>query len=316
MRIISLLQKWRSLYKQVKYERKANNLSFLKQIVEANSNLTAITINKEELVLNLKNGLKFSWDPSKPNSCLGLAEQSNYETLELEIIKKIMTPKATVFDIGANFGYFSNSMQHFCDDIKIYSFEPIKSAFSLLERNLALNGFDKISTYNFGFSDQNKEVIFYVPDQLGTAWASMGTGVAKHLTYKLREELGKVERLSDFVERVAIEQVDFIKCDVEGAEKLVVLGAREVLLTHKPNLMLEIGDKWSASFGYKRQELIDLLIDEFGYCCFGIWNNKVIGIANGSEALSYSENELYNYFFIHPFREASLTILKELTLEH
>jgi hypothetical protein len=66
---------------------------------------------------------------------------------------------------------------------------------------------------------------------------------------------------------VGLNRLDFIKIDVEGAEKLVIDGGINTIKSLKPIIYCELLRKWSAKFGYHPQDVVKLLA-EIGYKCF------------------------------------------------
>lgn len=309
MEIIHLLRKIKWTLLRFNNRRRYSRVSGLRRLLKSHSNLHAILVAQEGFVLSLKNGTKFEWNIDKPSSYL-IALDENYEKLEQTIIQSILSDKDVVFDIGANFGYFSVWMKKAVPSIHLHSFEPIKDTYATLLRNLDLNELDSVISCNFGFSNENKEVIFHIPEYLGDAWASMGTGVSKVYNYRLNKQLAQVQRLDDYVEQNNIQHLDFIKCDVEGAEKLVMAGGFDTLKRDFPTLMLEIGNMWTASFGYNREGLINWLMNEFEYHCFGVMGKHVIELTVSTEVENYDEQKMYNYFFVHSSKPVVLEKLK------
>ncbi|NIN35661.1 MAG: hypothetical protein GTO60_11480, partial [Gammaproteobacteria bacterium] len=61
--------------------------------------------------------------------------------------------------------------------------------------------------------------------------------------------------------------IDFIKADIEGAELLMLKGAKETLKRYHPILMLEIQSHSTKLFGYKPEDVFDFL-HEIGYAGF------------------------------------------------
>jgi hypothetical protein len=65
--------------------------------------------------------------------------------------------------------------------------------------------------------------------------------------------------LDAFCAREAIERVDFIKADVEGAELKVLRGGMRALERHRPTLQLEIQEPHIAKYGHHPDDLVSLL---------------------------------------------------------
>lgn len=308
MEVIHLLRKWRSAIIAYKNIKKYEKVAAFRELFKKHQNLEAIVIKRNGLILELANHIKFEWDIKKPNSYI-LAIDENYEALERAIIKKIIANDDTVFDIGANFGYFTILMKKNAPSINLYSFEPIKDTYATLLRNLNHNEFTAVKAYNFGFSNENANVTFYIPEQLGDAWASLREGVSSVYNYKLRQELAKVCKLDDFVNENNIARIDFIKCDVEGAEKLVIEGGMDTIKRDLPTLMLEIGNMWTAAFGYNREMLISLMMEDLKYRCFGILEQQIIELKLPEEVNQHPEEKMYNCFFVHSSRPNVMKIL-------
>jgi hypothetical protein len=63
-------------------------------------------------------------------------------------------------------------------------------------------------------------------------------------------------RLDDYIETNHVSRLDFVKVDVEGAERLVINGFLKGLARFQPILALEVSAAWSQDFGYLPTELL------------------------------------------------------------
>jgi FkbM family methyltransferase len=202
---------------------------------------------------------------SAPLECLNFG---GYEEKELQTILKIVPKNGNFLDIGANIGWHSIIIAKFCKKLKVHSFEPIKKTYTCLQKNIKYNFLKNIKAYNFGFYNKNKKILFYsYPEGSGNSSIS---NLSKQKNVILQKCNVKV--LDDFINKKKI-KVDFIKCDVEGAELFVFLGAKKVLLEHKPIIFCEMLRKWCKKFKYHPNEII-LLFEKYGYRCFYINNSN------------------------------------------
>jgi FkbM family methyltransferase len=218
----------------------------------------------------------------------------SYEKTDAEIMIRLVEPGFSIFDIGANIGWYALSFARACDMLQVFAFEPIPETYSYLKKNIEINHADRVHPYNFGFSDQPGKVMFYFhPDSADNASAADLSG---------RDDVQYIEcqvrTVDEFVAETGL-RVDFIKCDVEGAELLVFKGAAETIKQYHPVIFAEMLRKWSAKFNYHPNEIIKFLSD-LGYKCFTA-KGKVL-----EEFFLMDERTLEtNFFFLHTVKHAS-----------
>ena len=166
---------------------------------------------------------------------------ANYPELHFDAFKKIK--KGNIIDIGANIGsfslkvarYFKNNKSNF----KVYSFEPYKKIFNILNKNLLLNKEIKenIKLENIAISnkDNQKYLISIVKNNLG----------ANNLKKikKMNSDVANSISLDSYVFNSKIKNISFIKIDVEGMEIDVLEGAKKVLKKFSPSMFIEINEK-------------------------------------------------------------------------
>jgi len=226
----------------------------------------------------------------------------DYETVDSSMIMRLVSPTDTVIDIGANMGWYSINIAKTFPSSRVHAFEPIPKTFSFLKSNIELNRLQNVIAHHFGLSSEKKDLIFYYYPEGGV------NASAANLSERADAEkiTCHVERLDDFVYANGL-KVDFIKCDVEGAELFAFQGAVETLKRDNPIVFTEMLRKWSAKFNYHPNEIIALL-DAIGYRCFTARDGALV------EFLSMDEATLEtNFFFLHKERHERQIGLLELT---
>lgn len=195
---------------------------------------------------------------------------------------------STIFDVGANIGWYALNFAKIPNVKKIYAFEPIPYTYNFLKKHLQINNARKVFAFNFGFSDTVEKKTFYWTQKEGVS-ASMKNIRRRSKIDKVK---CKVTTMDKFMENRG-KSIDLIKCDVEGAELFVFKGAMKMLKQCKPIIFTEMLRKWSKKFGYCPDDIINLL-SGLGYRCYGYVNNKI-------KKINYVGPELKttNFFFFH-----------------
>lgn len=211
-----------------------------------------------------------------------------YERVDSEIIFGLIEPGFNVFDIGANIGWYSLNIAKLHSSTKVWSFEPIPTTFLSLKRNVEINEVSNIQLHNFGFSNEEKNLKFYLQPEASVSASSANITGSNNII----EIVCNVKRLDDFIVETGL-KMDFIKCDVEGAELFVYQGGIEAIKRDKPIIFTEMLRKWSAKFNYHPNQIINLLIG-MGYRCFTASVNHL------TEIFAIGENTVEtNFFFLH-----------------
>lgn len=140
-------------------------------------------------------------------------------------------PGDAVIDAGAWIGDFSAYAA--AVGATAYAFEPTPDLFALLGRTAALNTPGAIVPVQMGLGDSEGELTFYV-----AADARHSEGNRFIPSPKLEPITARITTLDAFVRERGLERVDFIKADIEGFERNMLVGARETLRRFAPRLAL------------------------------------------------------------------------------
>ena len=201
----------------------------------------------------------------------------SYEESEISMCLSLIKPGFTIFDVGANIGWFSLIISKNIPNVSLHSFEPIPATFDNLNRNITLNGgFPIIKTYNLGFYSEDTNLkLFYDSECSGR------TSAANLAEIDVSEVTCSFKKMDSFIREMNIQQLEFVKCDVEGAEYFVYQGGIETL-----------------RFNYHPNDIINLL-SKIGYLCFVIRENKL------EQFILMDENTLEtNFIFLHEKKHA------------
>ena len=135
-----------------------------------------------------------------------------------------------IFDAGANVGRYTLKVISSLKgrtDARIYCFEPSKYTFKILANNLS--NYKNVKFFNFGFSDKKGSIILH-SNKEGSGLASIYNRRLNHFNIDLNhKELIHLESLDDFCKNKEINQINFLKLDVEGHEYKVLKGAKDLI---------------------------------------------------------------------------------------
>src|SRR5919109_3619950 len=156
----------------------------------------------------------------------------------------------TVVDVGAHMGrYTITSSKSVGQHGRVIAVEAHPYNFRILYNNLRLNKLQNVSALNCAVYSKKARLKLYLPDEeLGyTMHHSLMTNylVAKY-SERIEQKYIEVEAytLDNLLQFNGIDQVNWIKIDVEGAEYEVLRGAKEILSANKRiSILVEVHGK-------------------------------------------------------------------------
>ncbi|MBQ6572252.1 MAG: FkbM family methyltransferase [Alistipes sp.] len=177
-------------------------------------------------------------------------------------------------DIGANLGYYTRPMADIVGAKgRVYAVEPVPVIFSVLERNVRGRGNVSLMNYALGEEDGTIEM---ANDSVAEA-GYFGTGRNFVSEGKLS---GGAIRFSAQMRRGselfgALERVDFIKCDIEGYERVVIPQLRPIIERHHPTVLIETD-------GQTREQIIEIF-SAMGYKAYMLMDGREVELDTNSD---------------------------------
>ncbi|HEV7427643.1 MAG TPA: FkbM family methyltransferase [Thermoanaerobaculia bacterium] len=142
-----------------------------------------------------------------------------YERHMQRLFREHIRPGATVFDIGANAGFFTLLAAKLAGDSgRVYAFEPLPRNLDFLERHVRLNGVANVQTEALAIAATSGEAHFRIAHH-----ASMG-GLSESGDLPVI-----TASLDDLIASGRVARPDFIKIDIEGGESDALRGAATML---------------------------------------------------------------------------------------
>ena len=144
--------------------------------------------------------------------------------------KKISNSKIGI-DVGANIGITTMWMSKNCK--KVYSFEPEKQNVERFKDNLSINNITNVELIQKAVSNRKGKAVLYVFGSYGHHSLS-----SEHLSKpKAAQEVDTIT-LDDFCSSNNIDEIDFLKIDIEGFELEALKGAKELLKNKKIKIIV------------------------------------------------------------------------------
>jgi FkbM family methyltransferase len=175
-------------------------------------------------------------------------EQGVIATLERCVFPKLK-PNSVCLDVGANIGNHAAAFSGSFD--RVFAFEPNPIVFHLLQANAVGRN---IQPVNIGLSSIAGQLFFEQDYQNFGASHIIATATSTSITIN-------VNTLDCEVAVRSIEDVSFVKIDVEGHELEVLRGAEKLLTSHRPVLAMEALYRDLATSG----QTIEALLRSYGY---------------------------------------------------
>jgi FkbM family methyltransferase len=192
----------------------------------------------------------------------------NPETHESALLERILQPRMTVVDVGANHGMFSLEAAHLIGRAGVlHAFEPAPGTLAVLRRNLRRNDLARVRVFPSGLGAHEGTA----PLRIHRAYSGLNTLASRDVTWNRRTLRADaivdvpITTLDHHCARESLDRIDFLKIDVEGFELGVLRGARGLLAARRiARILLEIGDLTCATAGVAPIEVLAEL-ESHGY---------------------------------------------------
>jgi FkbM family methyltransferase len=224
----------------------------------------------EKDIVTLRDGRRLSLSFKQYSGmCETIYFMGEYERIITKIVSLIVKPGDICFDLGANLGWYTTLLARLVGKTgAVHAFEPVPPIFATLRENVELSQVWR-NTFlnNMAVGDRSGIVSMHVFAGLPVGHSSVSS--QGRTDYELHTT--QLTTLDAYVEDHTIGRVNFIKCDVEGSELMVLRGARRILRQPVPPIwIMEMAKEIAATFGYSPNELLELMREQGDYDFFAI----------------------------------------------
>lgn len=192
-------------------------------------------------------------------------------------VKKLIKPTDTVIDIGANLGYYSGIFAKLtANGGKLISIEPVLPFYNILYNTV--KRFKHCKAYNFALGKEDKQVVLTIPGNFGY----IRTGLASVSEVPLNNSAdfkfpAEMKNAFPFVNQFS--PINYIKCDIEGYESVVIPELKPIFEKQRPLLQIETSGN--------NKIIIQKMMEELGYTCYSLYQGKLV--KNLSDELHYGD---------------------------
>ncbi|HZH91987.1 MAG TPA: FkbM family methyltransferase [Pyrinomonadaceae bacterium] len=173
----------------------------------------------------------------------GFVPRSTEMAREEAFLERLNLTGQTVYDIGGDQGIYT---LFFARKVgaqagRVITFEPNPVSHEQILTNVGLNNFRHVDVRNIGLGDKKGKLTFVFPGSdpgRGTADEKIGAQILQEKGARALEV--DINTLDDEIAESNLPPPAFAKIDVEGLEMSVLRGMKRTLLTHRPQLFIEI----------------------------------------------------------------------------
>jgi FkbM family methyltransferase len=204
---------------------------------------------------------------------------------ELFYLEQLVQPGFICIDIGANVGYYSTLLSEFAGTAgHVHAVEPVALFQQIFNRNMKAFNCSNVTLHPVALGGEKGSITMGTP---------MIDGVFRHGLTHVVEAGERTENMHTYTVNMCtpeelflgLDRLDFIKCDVEGYETILMPHFMNILNRFKPLIQIELGSE------EHRQSIVSLFASA-GYKPYRLFNGNLHQLSS-VEALLYSKGDFY-----------------------
>lgn len=216
------------------------------------------------------------------------------------------------YDIGANIGQHSLFMSQYVQ--LVHCFEPFDGVSKRIRHQIALNNIDNITIHQVGLGSEDAKLPFFAPTGSNQGIGSFEAST----TAKGNKCIGELQLVNadDYIAKQGLAAASLIKMDVEGFEKLALMGLKKTLHKERPIVVFEITYEGQNAFKSK-EEILALFPGKYHLLTFKIRkkNGSKSRRKQGKARLT-GRYELVSYNFEFPWGQDDIVACPEEKLSN
>jgi FkbM family methyltransferase len=208
---------------------------------------------------------------------------------ELHLLPHLASRARLSVDVGANKGVYAYGLLPYSR--AVHAFEPNPKLFRILQSWAE----GRVVLHEAALSDRTGSAELLVPLRR-RGYSNQGASLSRD---KVTGPHGTVAVEAFRLDDLGLEDVGFMKIDVEGAQLQVLAGAARTIERDTPNLLIEIEEQHSG-------QPLEAMIDEvcgYGYACYALQNGtlksfRLIDVERYCRAPEDRAHYIFNFVFL------------------
>jgi FkbM family methyltransferase len=157
---------------------------------------------------------------------------------EFRLLPFLVDRRRNAVDVGANKGTYTYALARLAK--LVWAFEPNPKMFNILKRGAAAN----VTASMLALSDRSGPAELRVPRMRKGGFSNQGGSLS---TPKITENYRTVSVEARRLDELKLQDIGFIKIDVEGFEAEVLAGARETIRQSRPAMLIELEERYTKT---------------------------------------------------------------------
>ena len=253
----------------------------------------ATYVGENRVLLKTANGFKMYVDGRDVSIAPHLILDGVWEEWTEAVLRTLLRPGMTVFEVGTNVGFFTLIMAAAVGSTgKVFSFEADAELAQLARDNIEINGLHRIArVIQRAAGERAGAVTFYKTDRhLGGGSIVEGLEQIPHNPSDVRRAIEVEMTTLDLFSNEASAQPDLLKIDAEGAEAAILRGASELLDSKRPlAIVIEFFPRFMRAAGDEPSALLARM-QERGFALYAIDERRRRMEPVSADALLQREN--------------------------
>lgn len=181
-------------------------------------------------------------------------------------VNKIIKDGDTVIDIGANLGFYTQIFLNLVGDKgKVICVEPIPNHFKVLK--WAFGSSSNCTIHHCAIGNENKTIQMAIPNDKEIYRSGLAKVKTEDSSFE-NEVLIDIEMKRGSELFASLDKIDYIKCDIEGYESIVIPELKPILEKYFPIVQIE-------TFGDARP-IVETFMDSIGFVRYSLYKGKLI----------------------------------------